>query len=369
MRIGIDARYIASAKPTGIGTYMLHILKQLSHVDHENEYILYSNQPIECSIDLGPNFIRKAIPGKVGTLWLRYTLPKYLVKDKIQVFWGQHFLPLPVKGVKMCLTIHDTALLIDPRWGSTVNSLMQKLFLRSAAKEADRIIAVSQSTKNDVVRLCGVEPDKIAVIYEGSPSLHQNVSVANEQAMLDKLGITGPYYLYLGTIEPRKNIDTIVKAFELLAAEDPSVQLVIAGSWGWRYESVKLQIEGSPFNSRILLPGYVSLEEKFLLYRNALAFVFVSHYEGFGIPVLEAYAMGTSVITANNSSLPEVAGDAAWYVQKHTDFQELARVMGTMRTVSTQDRSKKAQLGRERCKRFTWKKCAEHTLHILVGEE
>lgn len=366
MRIGIDARYIASAKPTGIGTYMLHILNQLSHMDRENEYILYSNQPIECSLGLGPNFIRKIIPGKVGTLWLRYALPRHLAKDNIQVFWGQHFLPLPVKGVKMCVTIHDTALLIEPRWGSTVNSIMQKLFLRSAAKEADRIIAVSQSTKNDVIRLCGVTPDKIAVIYEGSPSLHQNVHAENEQSMLDKLGITGPYYLYLGTIEPRKNIDTIVKAFELLAAEDPMVQLVIAGSWGWRYESVKSQIEESPCSSRILLPGYVSLEEKFLLYRKALAFVFVSHYEGFGIPILEAYAMGTSVITANNSSLPEVAGDAAWYVQQHTDFQELARVMGAMRTVSAQERDERERLGRERCKLFTWERCAMQTRDFLL---
>lgn len=367
MRIGIDARPLISSRPSGIGTYLIHVLHYLSTMDSENDYYLYSNKEMEYPIELGANFHKRVVPGKVGTLWLRYSLPRYIAQDGIEVFWGtQHFLPCPVKNVKMCLTIHDTALLIEPKWGSRVNAFMQNTFLKASAREAHRIFAVSGSTKQDTVRLCGVPENKIHVTYEGCPESLQQPDPADAAAIRDKFGIQWPYYLYVGTIEPRKNIETIVAAFNILAETDKDARLILAGGLGWRYDGILKAVDNSPHKDRILMPGYLTVQEKYLLYKEARAFLFPSHYEGFGLPILEAYRTGTQVITANNSSLPEVGGEAAWYVEDENDAAALAEVMATVATAPEEERSRRVALGNAHCDSFSWEKCARQTMALLL---
>lgn len=367
MKIGIDARPLISRRPSGIGTYLIHLLGYISAMDTDNEYYLYSHQEMEYPIDLGANFHKCVIPGKVGTLWLRYSLPKYLKKDGIDVFWGtQHFLPRPVKGLRTCLTIHDTALLIEPKWGSRTNAFMQNTFLKASAREADRIFAVSHSTKRDAVRLCGVSEEKITVIYEGCPESLQQPSEAEATAIREKFGIQWPYYLYVGTIEPRKNIETMVAAFNILAEKDQSARLVLAGGLGWRYEGILQAVESAPYKERIVMPGYLAVEEKYLLYREARAFLFPSHYEGFGLPILEAYRTGAQVITAKNSSLPEVGGEAAWFVEDENDAQALADIMAEVAAAPQEELTRRRDLGNAHCNSFSWETCAKQTLEMLL---
>ena len=367
MKIGIDARPLISKHPSGIGTYVVHVLRYISAMDSENEYILYSNKEMEYPIELGPNFHKKVIPGKVGTLWLRYSLPRYIAKDKLDVFWGtQHFLPCPVKGVRMCLTVHDTALLIQPKWGSQVNAFMQNTFLPPSAREADLILAVSNSTKRDTVRLCGVSEEKVAVIYEGYPESLQQPTQEETAAIREKFAIGGPYYLYVGNIEPRKNIETMVAAFNILAETDPDAWLVLAGGLGWRYNGILQAVESSPYKDRIVMPGYLSVQEKYLLYKEARAFLFPSHYEGFGLPILEAYRIGTPVITAKNSSLPEVGGEAAYYVSDENDPTALAAVMEEMAKATPEELERRAALAKVHCDSFSWEKCAAQTMAVLL---
>ncbi len=367
MKIGIDARPLISRQPSGIGTFLIHVLRYISAMDSENEYYLYSNKELEYPIELGANFHKRIIPGKVGTLWLRYSLPRHIAKDHLDIFWGtQHFLPCPVKGVRMCLNIHDTALLIQPKWGSRVNAFMQNTFLRASAREADHIFAISQSTKRDVVRLCGVSEEKITVTYLGCPENLQQPSQEEAAAIRDKFGIRWPYYLYVGTIEPRKNIETIVAAFNILAKTDSETRLVIAGGLGWRYEGILQAVEESPYKDRIIMPGYLSAQEKYLLYRDACAFLFPSHYEGFGLPILEAYRTGTQVITAKNSSLPEVGGEAAWFLDDENDAAALAEVMAAVAAATDEELQRRVAIGNTHCNNFSWDACAKQTMQLLL---
>lgn len=367
MKIGIDARPLISKQPSGIGTYLIHVLRYISAMDAENEYYLYSNKEMEYPIELGRNFHRRVIPGKVGTLWLRYSLPKHIAADGIQVFWGtQHFLPRPVKGVRMCLTVHDTALLIQPKWGSLSNAFMQNTFLKASAREADAIVTISKSTQRDIVRLCGVDERKITVAYLGCPENLQQPSEQEAAAIRDKFGIAWPYYLYVGTIEPRKNIETMVAAFNILAETDREARLLIAGGLGWRYEGILEAVETSPYRDRIVMPGYLSAREKHLLYAQARAFLFPSHYEGFGLPILEAYRTGTQVITAQNSSLPEVGGEAAWYVEDENDAAALAGVMAAVAAAPAEELDRRAELGRAHCDSFSWDACVKQTMAKLL---
>jgi len=371
MKIGIDARPLISKHPSGIGTYLINILNYLNVVDRENQYFLYSNKPLEYPITLGDNFTIRVINGKIGTLWLRYSLPQYIKADGIQVFWGtQHFLPKRVENVRMILTIHDVALLINPRWGSAVNSVMQNLFLKSSARDADKIIVVSKSTGDDTIKLCGIAPEKISVIYEGCPSpVTQQLSDEDATAFKEKFNIKERFFLFVGNIEPRKNIDTIIKAFELAAAKDERIQLVLAGGLGWKYEGILDQIKKSAFSDRIIRTGYISSEQKNWLFGNAIAFLFPSHYEGFGLPILEAYRAGTPVITAKKSSLPEVGGDAAWYVQDENSADELANVMDVLLSLPAEQKLMMTEKGRARCDMFSWKHCAEQTHRLLVRKD
>ncbi len=369
MKIGIDARPLISRQPSGIGTYLIHVLRYISAMDKENAYYLYSHQEMEYPIELGENFHKRVIPGKVGTLWLRYILPQHIKKDGIEVFWGtQHFLPCPVKGVRTCLTVHDTALLIQPKWGSRVNAFMQNTFLKSSAREANLVLTVSHSTKRDTVRLCGVPEEKIVVTYEGCPESLQQPDAEEAAAIREKFGICWPYYLYVGTIEPRKNIETIVAAFNILAQTDPDARLVIAGGLGWRYEGILHAVEESAYKDRIVMPGYLSVQEKHLLYSASRAFLFPSHYEGFGLPILEAYRTGTQVITAKNSSLPEVGGEAAWYVEDENDADALAQVMAAVAAAPQDELQRRTALGNAHCDSFSWETCAKQTMALLLRQ-
>ncbi len=367
MMIGIDARPLISRQVSGIGTFLAHMLRYMSEMDTENEYYLYSNKELEYPIELGENFHKRIIPGRVGTLWLRYVLPRHIAKDGMDVFWGtQHFLPCPVKGVRTCLNIHDTALLIQPKWGSRVNAFMQKAFLRASAREADRIFAISHSTKRDVVRLCGVDEERITVTYLGCPENLKKPESEEAAAIREKFGIQWPYYLYVGTIEPRKNIETMIAAFNILAQEDDRIRLVLAGGLGWRYDGILEAVESSAYRDRIVMPGYLSPQEKYLLYHEARAFLFPSHYEGFGLPILEAYRTGTQVITGKNSSLPEVGGEAAWYVEDENDAAALAKVMAAVAAAPEEELSRRAALAAEHCDSFRWEDCAKQTMALLL---
>lgn len=376
-RIGVDARPLISSKPTGIGNYVKEILKRIPK-EERSKFFLYINKeiPQEVDIDLS-GFNIRLIAGKIGTLWVCLKLKKYILEDQIDTFWGtEHMLPLNAKNVKNVLSIMDIALMINPRWGSYKNAIMQNFFARISIKKADKILAISVATREDLVMRLHVDPKKVRVTLLGAPYIVKRFFDEDDiKNLYHRLEITEDkkqeIFLYIGTIEPRKNIQTIVKAFNLYCKKyNQNCILILAGGLGWRTTPIINEINKSKYNSKIILPGYITEKEKAILYSKATAFVFPSNYEGFGLPILEAMQYGLPVITSSSSSLPEVGGELAYYLKDTHDYRQLAQLMKYVADLSLDMKQDLAKKEKNWCEKFNWNDCANQTrVEILNTQE
>jgi len=373
MRIGIDGRELIE-KRTGIGTYIYENIKKLNEIDRENEYYIYSNREVFLDFELHENFHVKVYNPVKANFWLYYKAPKVLKEDKIDLFWGtQHVLPQRnkyTKDIKFVLTIHDLAMKKIKNIGSFTNTIIQKLFLEKSCKNADKIIAVSNSTKKDIVEIFNISEDKIDVAHLGVDSkvIEENLSVEEINELNKKYGIEkGNFLFFLSTIEPRKNIITLVKAYDEYRKnnKDKKLKLVIAGGLGWKYKKILKTIEQCEYTKDIILTGFISKAEKKYFFENCVSFVFPSLYEGFGIPVLEAMKYGALVLTSNISSLPEVGGNAAIYFNDVYDYKELCSKIEEVVSMTDEQKKYYIDLGKEQVKNFTWEKSANETLKVM----
>lgn len=374
MNIGIDARALTKKK-AGIGTYCYKIIEYINKVDDKNNYFLFSNKKIVIDFKLKANWSICEGKSRIGTFWLYFKLPKTLKENKIDVFWGtQHCLPKRnkyTKNIKYILTIHDIAIEKMKYIGSLYNTIIQKLILKKSCKNADRIIAVSKSTKKDLKELLEIEENKIEVIYEGIEQKEQKKQLNKkiEEEIKDKYNIEDKDYIFfLSTIEPRKNLITAIKAYERIREKNKSSNLkfIISGGKGWKTTETLNAIKNSKFAENIILTGYISNEEKEYFFKHCVAFVYPSLYEGFGIPVLEAMKNGAIVITSNISSLPEVGGNVALYLNKLTDEEELSNLIQKCINLNEKERNEIIKKGYENIKRFSWEDCANKTLKLLT---
>ena len=300
-----------------------------------------------------------------------FILPLKLKKDQIDIFWGtQHCLPKRTdytKKMKYILTIHDLAIFKFKKIGSFYNTIIQKIIVKKACNNADKIIAISNATKKDIVDICNIPEEKIEVIYNGTNYTEQyGIAEKEEKNILKELEIDNKeYILFLGTIEPRKNVDTIIKAFEILKEKNKKLILVIAGGLGWRYKKTLELIEKSTVKDDIKIIGYVDKTKKEVLYKNSKCFVYPSLYEGFGLPILEAMNGQTIVVTAKNSSLTEVGGECAIYCEEELDENKLAESISKALNMSLEERKNTITKSRELVKKFSWKKTSEAVLNTL----
>lgn len=321
MRIGIDVRTL-SYPYSGIPIYVHDIISYWNGYKTDNEFFLYSNRPFSLDFELGPNWHICIDKYRLGTIWTQIRIPTLLKRDRIDVFWEpMNFLPRKVNGIKYLVTIHDLAVYLYPQLGRLSDAILEKLLLKRSCSRADKIIAISKSTKADIVRYLGANEEMISVIYNGgSPYTGKEPSYSLEQCnrILNDRGLrSGAFLLFVGTIEPRKNVDTIISAYELLREhQEYDGKLVIAGKPGWKCSNTLKHINRSNYSKDIVLTGYISEIEKECLYRNASCLVFPSLYEGFGFPIIEAMSVGLPVITSIVSSMPEVGGDAAKYIER-----------------------------------------------------
>lgn len=368
MRIGIDVRALTE-KRAGIGTYVYEIIKNLNEIDRENEYYLYSNKKIVIDFKLNDNFkLCEKNCGK-GTLFILFKIYKYLKQDKIDVFWGTNCcVPMKKGKTKYVLTIHDLALIKMSDVGTLKNVIIQKILMKKSVKKADKIISISESTKNDIVDILHTNKDKIEVVYPGGKKVNDyNLTEKQEEEIEKKYNLKKHKFLFfLSTIEPRKNIDTLIKAFEIIKNQENSdLRLILAGGLGWKYENTLKLIEESKYKDDIILTGYITEEEKKYFFDNAICFVYPSLYEGFGIPVLEALSLKQIVVTTNVSSIPEVGGDAAFYYDNVLDYNNLANTIQKVIKLTDEERNTYISKGIEQANKFSWKKCAEEVLYEL----
>ena len=275
------------------------------------------------------------------------------------LFHATEHLLLPLRSIPTVLTVHDLIFRHLPEHHKPLNRVYLNLALPLYCRRATHIIAISECTRRDVMAAYGLPPEKVTVIHEAADPRFQPQTPDRVTAVRQQYGLPERYILFVGTIEPRKNLTRLLHAFEALHADDLCDALVVVGKPGWLFGDFFTALERSPVRDAVLLPGYVPDEVLPAVYSGARALAFPSLYEGFGLPALEAMACGTPVACSGTSSLPEVAGDAALYFDPSCQG---SIVEALRRMLSDPDlRSELAQRGLERAARFSWDRVADKT--------
>lgn len=380
MRIGIDIRCLAEGRRTGVEEYTLALLRALFASDHENEYILFFNAwkkdiPDFRWVETFPNVTIRVFrfPNKLLNLSLWYfNAPKLdLLLGGTDVFFlpNLNFAAVSQK-TKLVVTAHDLSFELFPHAFSWKQRLWHFLVhFRSLLRRADRIIAVSQSTKDDLITQYGISEERIVSIPSGIDQRFRQMD-RNDPELIrikEKYHLPYKYILFLGTFEPRKNMVALIKSYDALQATKNPVfekyDLVIAGTRGWKCDDSIEARRQSPYKKKILFPGFIADEDKVGLYNLASVFVYPSIYEGFGFPPLEAMACGVPVITSHAAALPEVVGDAGMMIDPYQP-EELYQALQAVISSSSLAESL-AREGLRRAKLFSWQKTAEKTLDVF----
>jgi glycosyltransferase involved in cell wall biosynthesis len=365
MRIAIDAR-IAHYTGAGIGQYTTHLAQALAKQDSQNEYVILQSRKDHRVLVNGPNVRRMSLwtPShnrmEQDLLAAEFSLRRL----DFDLLHSPDFIPpLRLTGFKSVITVHDLAFL---RWPHFMTADAARYYgqVDHAVKRADAIIAVSESTKGDLVRLLGVPPEKITVVYEAADPVYRPIPPEEAWASLkSKYPLPEEFILFVGTIEPRKNIGTLLRAYRRLRDDyKHTAGLVLAGSVGWLADQVFEDVEQLGLKDHVTFLGRVENGNLVYLYNLARCLAHPAYYEGFGLTPLEAMACGTPVVTSNGSALPEVVGDAALMVDPNGD-EALAVALQRLLTDHTL-RTSLREKGLARARTFSWERAADHTLAV-----
>ena len=370
MKIGIDIRVLARGTRTGVEEYTINLLSNLLTFDPKINYQLFYNAYQK--VDLNYPWISLPnvklndfkIPNRFFFISARYFNQPKIDKllGNVDIYFNPHFFIAPVsQKCKKVVAFHDLSFEHYPEFFSWRKRIWQKFLMNAKreAQKADKIIAVSESTKSDLINFYKIEPNKIKVIYSGVGEQFKQI---NNNNIREKYNLPKKFILYFGTIEPRKNIIGLIKAFELL--KDKDCQLVIAGAKGWLYQDIFKVASKSKKRKNIIFTGFVEESDKPYLYNLSELFVYPSFFEGFGFPPLEAMACGIPTIVSTNSSLPEVVGKAALMVDA-TNIDELAWSI-EIALSNKELRKRLIKDGLIQAKKFSWQKCAQETLSVLI---
>ncbi len=368
MRVAYDARPLIE-QGTGIGRYVRSVLEALLAFKEMSGFLLCSPREIHRGDLLArdPRVRELVHGGWKGNLWLQVVLPLLLRRHRPDLFHGTLFLPPLRAGVPSVVNIYDLTVYRYPETMEAKNRWFLRMLLPRAVSRADRIITLSEFTRSEIGARWPDARHKIRVVPGapglslGSPSGRAEGEDADRR--LRGYGVRRPYLLYVGTMEPRKNVVQLLKAFERVHAMGiRDTQLVLAGHKGWGFGEVRRAWESSPARSSIRYAGYVPDEDLGLLYRNAEVFVYLSLYEGFGLPPLEAMAAGTCVVASNRACLPESLGDAALPVDP-LDVESVARALALCLR-DEEMRREREDKGLRQSERYSWEKSAARTLRV-----
>jgi glycosyltransferase involved in cell wall biosynthesis len=362
VRIGIDARLIFYHQ-AGIGQYILRLTQALAQIDRDDAFTLFISRKDRTSRVAQINFKQQRLWTPSHHRFERWTMSLELAPFALDVLHSPDFIPPTWTRCPSVITMHDLAFLLYPRF-LTRESARYYGQVDLAARHADHIIAVSESTKRDTIRLLGVPESKITVIYEAAHPLFAPLEIEQAHAFVQaRYNLPANFILFVGTIEPRKNLPTLLRAFKRLRENyKAEAVLAIAGKRGWLVEEVDQVIAELQLGNAVRFLGGVQNEELVHLYNAARLFVLPSFYEGFGLPPLEAMACGTPVIVSNVSSLPEVVGDAGLLIAPD-DVEELAVAMSRVLTDDKLRREMRDK-GLVRAQTFSWQRAARETLAV-----
>lgn len=366
MNIGIDANEANVLSRVGISEYAYQILIKLYAFrevnDNDYNYTIYlKSDPLEHLPNKTSWWNYKVV--KPSKLWTQIGLPIHLITTsrKPDVFltlthYGPRFSKIPT-----IVSVMDLSYLHYPQTFKKNDLYQLTKWTEYSVKKAKKVITISNSSKNDIIKYYKVRPEKVKVVHLGLKNLSMN---APSEKDLKEFGVNQKFILFVGTLQPRKNISRLIEAFSRLPKEISSDhQLVIIGKKGWLYEDILSAPEKYNVKDKVVFLDYISDEDLPNFYRKAEVFVLPSLYEGFGLPVLEAMRYGCPVITSNVSSLPEAGGDAAQYF-KPEDVDDIKKSIEKVLTDRSL-REKMIERGREHYKKFTWEKAAKEVLSAI----
>ncbi|MGC8878430.1 MAG: glycosyltransferase family 4 protein [Anaerolineae bacterium] len=365
MQIGLNAQLL-TLKPNyrgaGINAYIFHLLRAIGELELPHHFTVFLGERgfREKNLDLHYTHWPTHHPG-VRIVWEQLVLPELLRRAGVEVLHAMAFVIPLMAGCPSVVTIYDLSFLRYPHAFRPFNRWYLSCFTPLSARRARRVIAISESTRQDVIRYLHVAPERVDVIHCGVAPSFQPLPASEVERFRRERQLSDPFILFVGTLEPRKNVGLLVRAYARWRARDAQApKLVIAGAKGWYFETIFHTVASLGLDDSVLFPGYISAEDLPLWYNAAGLFVYPSLFEGFGLPVLEAMACGTPVICSNTSSLPEVAGDAAVLVAPDDEIG-LAEAMCAV-WESSALRYTMIERGLARARELTWTRVAAQTV-------
>ncbi|MBT4349817.1 glycosyltransferase family 4 protein [bacterium] len=362
--IGLEATRANRKDKTGTEWYAWHLLEQFKKIDKNNKFIVYYNKTLVGDIKSCPtNFILRQLKWPFRKLWTHLRLSFELIFNPVDKFFASNAVPLFTRG-EVTVTVHDLGFFRQPKLYHPLEKIYHKVSHRLAITRANKIIAVSQATANDIIKYFPKVKNKIKVIYNGwDQEKFKPVSEEIKTQIKNKYNLPAKFILYIGRIETKKNIQNLVKAFALL--KDTDYHLVLAGRPGnFGYEEILALTKQEEIKDRIHLLGYVEAEDYQKLIAATNFFIFPSKFEGFGIPILEAMGCGVPVLSSDIPVLKEVGGKAAIYFNPNQP-QDIADKLDNFIT----DRQLQVEMinyGKEQAVKFSWTKCAQETLDYIL---
>lgn len=366
MHIAIDAHSVG-ARLAGNESYAINLIEALAQIDSINKYTLYvtRREAVERFRGRWPNFFVSQTLPHTPLVRIPLTLSAELRRNPVDVLHVQFTAP-PLAPCPLVVSIHDLSFEHLPDTFKRRSRIQLRLTVRSSARRAARILALSENVRQDIIETYGIPPERVTMIPLAAPDHFAPVTEEDElRRVRHTYNIVGEYILSVGSIQPRKNLARLVRAYARLRDERPGVKLpklVLVGKKAWLYDETLQVIEESGAGDQILLTGYVSESDLPALYSGAICFVYPSYFEGFGLPPLEAMKCGAPVIVGNQTSLPEVVGDAALMVDP---FDEAEIASALARLIDNPDlRDQLRVKGLKRAAQFSWHDTARRTLEV-----
>lgn len=369
MRVGINTRFLLKDKMEGFGWYTYEICKRLVENHPEHHFVFFFDRPFDPAFIFGPNVTPVVLfpPARHPFLFpwfFDFALPRALKKHKIDVFFSPDGYLSLFSKVRQIGTIHDINFEHFPKDLPLLARRYLRHFFPKFAKKASRIITVSEYSKKDISETYHIPAEKITAIWNGASEEFQPLTHAEKQNVRQKISNGLPYFLFVGSLHPRKNLKRLLSAYEMYLQHEnaPAFELIVVGAALWKEQKVEQWVSSSTL-AHVHFKGHVSLNELAQIVGAAQIFVYVPYFEGFGIPLVEAMRCGVPILSGNQTSLPEVAGDAALYCDPFSmeDIAEKMLLLASDEKLQSELKEKSL----ERSKLFSWDRAAEEVWGVI----
>ena len=359
MRIGINARNLLAEKLEGFGQYTLEITKRICQAHPEHEFILFFDRPFDPKFVFSENIKPVVIfpPTRhpvLYVIWFEWRLKKALKREKIDVFWSPDGFACLGSGIPQLITIHDINFEHHPKDLPWLVSNYFRFFFPKFARKAGKIISVSAYSKKDICSTYKINEDKVKVIYNAANEQYKPLSAKEIQETKNKYTAGNDFFIFVGSLHPRKNLQNLINAFELITATNKSIQLIIVGNNMWGNHHLKISED---LRKQIIFTGHLDQTNLTKLMASARALTYIPYFEGFGIPLVEAMNCGIPIIAANATCLPEIAENAAIYCDPF-DVKDIAEKMNLVLS-KPELRNELSKKSMERAKFFNWEIAAK----------